>query len=133
MDHPTAAALLEVPLFADLPADHLERLAETFETDEHPAGHAIVREGEAGYAFFVIASGTVSVTHDGRELRTMGPGEFFGEISIAGEGRRTATVTATSPVEVWVLFGADFRVLEVEHPEIAAALSKAIELRLATG
>ena len=133
MDDLTAADLLAVPLFADLSEPFRQHLAGEFEVEEYGAGHAIVREGEPGYAFYVISSGTVSVTQAGKELRTMGPGDFFGEISIAGDGRRTATVTATSPVVAWVLFGTDFRVLEDSRPDIAAALASAIADRLATG
>ena len=133
MDQPTAADLLAVPLFAGLSEGMRTHLADELEVEEHAVGHAIVREGASGYAFYVIASGTVSVTQEGRELRMLGAGDFFGEISIEGQGRRTATVTATSPVVVWVLFGTDFRVLEESHPEVAAALSTAIQERLAAG
>jgi CRP-like cAMP-binding protein len=133
MSDPTAAALLDLPLLAGLSDDFRAHLADILEVEEHDAGHVIVREGASGYAFYIISSGTVSVTHEGQELRTMGAGEYFGEISIDRQGRRTATVTATSPVELWVLFGTDFRVLEDNHPEVASALSAAIEERLATG
>jgi CRP-like cAMP-binding protein len=133
MNDPTAAALLDVPLLAGLSEDFREHLADILEVEEHAVGHVIVREGASGYAFYVIADGTVSVTQEGRELRTMGAGEYFGEISIDRQGRRTATVTAASPVVLWVLFGTDFRVLEDNHPDVASALTAAIEERLATG
>jgi CRP-like cAMP-binding protein len=133
MDHPTAADLLAVPLFAGLSDEFRDHLSTEFDIEEHQAGHAIVREGAPGYAFYVVASGSLSVTQDGRELRTLGAGDFFGEISISGDGRRTATVTATSLVVVWVLFGTDFRVLEESRPDVAQALHAAIEERLATG
>ena len=133
MDHPTASDLLNVPLLTDLSPEFRARLASEFEVEDYSDGQVIVREGASGYAFYVIRSGAVSVTQQGRELRTLGPGDFFGEISISGEGRRTASVTATSPVVAWVLFGTTFRELEAAAPETTAALTSAIRDRLATG
>jgi voltage-gated potassium channel len=52
----------------------------------------------------------------------LGPGDYFGEVAILGDGRRSATVTTTSPARVLVLFGTEFRRLQQEHPEIAARL-----------
>ena len=131
MDHPSAADLSRVPLLADLPVDYREELSNRFEIEEHSDGHAIVREGGPGYAFYVIASGAATVTQEGRELRRLEAGDYFGEISIIGEGRRTATVTAVGPVVVWVLFGTAFRVLQSSRPEVATALESAMQQRLA--
>ena len=50
-----------------------------------------------------------------------------------GEGRRTASVVATETLTTWVLFGASFRALEKDHPDVAAALQEAMRERLATG
>lgn len=69
--------------------------------EEHDAGRHLVSEGRAGYAFYVLDQGRATVTQDGKELPVLGPGEFFGEIAIIGEGRRAATVTAREPVVVW--------------------------------
>jgi CRP-like cAMP-binding protein len=70
----------------------------------------------------------VSVTHDGVEIRKLGPGDYF---AILGEGRRTATVTATEPGVAWSLFGTSFPLLEAEHPGVAAAMTQAMTERLA--
>lgn len=133
MDHPTADALLASPLLAVLSPDARAELAQRFDVEEFESGHRIVTEGSAGYAFYVIAGGTVEVSAEGRPLRTLGVGDFFGEISILGEGRRTATVTAVGPVEVWSLFGTTFRVLQLNRPDVADALTAAMNDRLATG
>ena len=87
----------------------------------------------AGYAFYVLDQGQVSVSHEGQVLRTLGPGDFFGEIAILGGGRRTASVTATGPTTVWKLFGTSFRELEKIRPDISEALQEAMRQRLATG
>jgi CRP-like cAMP-binding protein len=108
-------------------------LARRFEVEEFGPGHKLVSEGVAGYAFYVIDRGRVSVTHADVELRTLGPGDFFGEISILGDGRRTATVTALEPVVVWTLFGTVFRVLQMNRPDVADALEAAMKDRLASG
>ena len=134
MDHVSASDLVAVPLFAELPDNFLAEIAERFEVVRHRPGHAIVVEGRSGYSFFVLAEGTATVTHDGQVLRTMGPGDFFGEIAILGpQGRRTATVTAVDDVVVWELFGTVFRTLQMESPDVAQALEQAMRARLDTG
>jgi CRP/FNR family transcriptional regulator, cyclic AMP receptor protein len=133
MDQPTAADLARIPLLSELSDDARAALAAVMETEISDTGHAVVTEGRHGYAFYVIASGTADVVHDGQPLRQLGPGDFFGEIAIMGEGRRTATVLATSPLITWVLFGASFRALEKDRPEVATALQEAMRERLATG
>ena len=133
MNHPTAEDLLRVPLFADLSVDAAEVLAQRFDIEQYAAGRPLVTEGRSGYAFYVLDEGQVSVTREGEELRTLGAGDFFGEIAIIGEGRRTATVTATEPVTVWTMFGTAFRELEMSRPDVATQLQDAMRQRLATG
>ncbi len=100
--------------------------------EEHAPGHVLVKQGQSGYAFFVIDAGSAEVSVDGRQVRDLGPGDSFGEMAIMGEGRRTATVTARSELTAWVLFGTGFRGLQVDHPDIADALETALKVRLAT-
>ena len=130
-DHPAADDLARIPLLSGLPEEALDVLAERFDTERFDAGHRFVAEGRAGYAFYVIDRGRASVTQDGREIRSLGPGDFFGEIAIMGTGRRTATVTATEPGEVWTLFGTSFREMQSARPDVAEALSAAMADRLA--
>ena len=130
MPQPTAADLAQVPLLAALPEEMLTTLASRFEPEDHAAGHRVVIEGSPGYAFYIVSTGSLTVTREGQVLSTLGPRDFFGEISIMGEGLRTATVTATEPSEVWALFGTSFRVLQGSHPDIAAALEQAMNERL---
>ena len=133
MTHPSGDDLLRAPLLAGLSSDERSALAEYFDVEEYDTGRPLVSEGRAGYAFFILDQGQATVTQDGRELRVLGPGDFFGEIAIIGEGRRTATVTAREPVVVWALFGSEFRQLESTHPDVAAALQQAMHERLASG
>src|SRR5215469_12240166 len=116
----TTEDLAGIPLFEALePADR-EAIAPWFELQEISGGVKLTGEGASGYTFFVLLDGSVTVTVNGVEVRTLGAGDFFGELAILGDGRRTATVTTAAPSEVLVLFGTEFRRLEQEYPELAA-------------
>lgn len=123
--------LAGVPLFGSLDRAQLDELAKWFHTQNASEGVRLVGEGAPGYTFFVIVDGTAEVTADGEPLMALGPGEFFGEIAILGDGQRTATVTSTSSMRMLVLFGSEFRKLEAAHPEIAAEIAEAMRSRLA--
>ena len=131
MSTPTAAELAEIPLFATLSAEQLEKFAHRFEVEVVTPGRSLTREGAAGYAFYILREGSVTVTQLGTPIATMGPGDFFGEMSILGDGHRTATVTADTETTVWALFGSSFRELEMDSPEIAETIRKAVEARAA--
>jgi CRP-like cAMP-binding protein len=122
--------LRALPLFAGIDYRELDELAASAELKTASAGDVLAREGASGYMFFVIADGTVDVDRGGEFLETLGPGDFFGEMAIVGEGRRNATVTAASPVELVVLFGTEFRSLEDEHPEAAQRIRQKVAERL---
>lgn len=126
----TADDLASVPLFASLGDADREVLAGWFETKTHGEGTRLVGEGASGYSFFVLAEGEVRVTADGAEVATLGPGDHFGEMAIIGEGRRLATVTAATPVTVYVLFGTEFRELQESQPEIAGKIEALMRERL---
>lgn len=127
----TADDLANVPLFASLTDDDRETLSGWFEEKSHSEGTKLVGEGASGYSFFVLADGNVSVTAEGKEVATLGPGDYFGEMAIIGEGRRLATVTAATPVRVYVMFGTEFRRLQASQPELAAQIEGLMRRRLA--
>ena len=127
---PTAADLAAVPIFASLSDSEREQLAVWFDTQEASEGVRLTGEGAAGYSFFVLADGRAAVTADGAEVASLGPGDFFGEIAIIGSGRRSATVTTTTPATLYVMFGTEFRQLQQSQPEIAARIEAAMTERL---
>jgi CRP/FNR family cyclic AMP-dependent transcriptional regulator len=127
-------ALAKAPLFAALSRQELGELAKATEDLEVEEGKTLTREGDLGREFFVIVDGDVSVTQDGNEIRRLGPGDFFGEIAlIYDNARRTATVTAASPLRFFVLTRQSFRSLLEHQPEIEEKVMAALEERLAAG
>jgi CRP/FNR family transcriptional regulator, cyclic AMP receptor protein len=118
--------LTGIPLFETLEADELAAIASWFELEAVSAGVKLTGEGATGYSFFVLREGTATVTIDSIEVRTLGPGDFFGELALLGAGRRTATVTTDSPSRVLVLFGTEFRRLQQEYPELAKRIESAL-------
>jgi CRP-like cAMP-binding protein len=122
--------LAAVPLFGSLSEAELADVAARFEVKIVERGVRLVGEGATGSSFFVLREGEVSVTAGGEEIASFGPGDFFGEMALLGHGRRSASVTTTSPVRVLVLFGDDFRYLQATFPGVAAEIEAGMQTRL---
>jgi len=122
--------LSNVPLFSSCSNRELQTIARAVKPIDHPEGTVIAREGEPGIGLFVIRSGTADVTIGGKKKASLGPGEFFGEIALLDGGPRTATVTATSDMELLGLTEWVFRGLMHEHPSIAIKTLEAMAGRL---
>ena len=126
-----ADALGRAPLFQNLSRGELVQLARVTEDLEVEEGKVLAREGDLGSEFFVIVDGEVAVTKDGRDLRRLGSGDFFGEIALIWDSpRRTATVTAATPVRFFVLTRQAFRSLIDHHPDIERNVLEALEERV---
>lgn len=126
MSAAAAEDLAGIPLFDTLEPDERASIASWFELEYVSSGVNLTGEGAAGYSFFVLRDGTATVTINGVEVRSLGPGDFFGELALLGDGRRTATVTTTAPAQVLVLFGTEFRRLQQEQPEVAERIESAL-------
>jgi len=124
------ASLRKVPLFAGLTAEELGLIARSVKERVYEPGTVIVRQGDPGMGFYLIADGRVEVTHDGHRIRELGPGEFFGEMALMEERARTATVTARERTRCLQLVRWDFRALLKEHPDLAVRLLEVVVRRL---
>jgi MFS family permease len=124
------SALASVPLFEPLPPTSLEKLARAAATEAVPSGTAVVTEGEHGDTFYVVMGGSLEVSSDGRQLRMLGPGAFFGEIALLRDVPRTATVTAASDSAVLTVRRLDFLSAVLGSPESAEAVEEIVTSRL---
>jgi CRP/FNR family cyclic AMP-dependent transcriptional regulator len=125
--------LQSVPLFSGLDPRELETIARTVHERTFDAGDTVATEGEGGVGFFVISEGQAKVDVGGSEVRTLGPGDHFGEIALITEGPRTATVTAASELKCYGLTPWEFRPLVQTNATIAwkilQALAKQVDER----
>ena len=120
-----------VPLFARCSKRALQQIAAMADELDVPEGRQLTREGEAGSEFFIILEGTAEVRRRGRKIRTLGPGDFLGEIALVTRVPRTATVTATSPLDVLVITAREFRSLLEQAPAVQTKVLEALAERLA--
>ena len=100
--------LRQVPMLRPLPVPVLEQLAQGVQRVEVPSGGTVFEAGDMGDSFYVVADGTVQVLDQDRLVRTMGPGEGFGEIALLGHTARTMTVRAVDDVELCGISSAVF-------------------------
>ena len=117
-----AAQLATVPLFSRCTRSDLKIVARHVETLSVSDGRMLCRSGDTGDALFVLLAGTARVERDGSEVAVLGPGDYFGELSLLDPGPRAATVTVTSDAELAVLGVRMFRVLLRDVPTISAKL-----------
>jgi CRP/FNR family transcriptional regulator, cyclic AMP receptor protein len=94
------------------------------------AGKVLMKQGDPGREFFMIIDGAVRIERDGKVLRTMGPGEFFGDIALVVERPRTATATVDKDSRLLVLGHREFHSLMDRFPSIRMSVLETIALRL---
>jgi CRP-like cAMP-binding protein len=121
--------LKSVPFFSGMSKGDLALIAQQTDEVDVPAGKVLAREGDFGDEFFMIDSGTAEVTRGGETIAELGAGDFFGEMALLDEDRRTATVTAKTPMSLIVMTRSHFRSLHSTQPAVHATVSKAIAER----
>jgi CRP/FNR family transcriptional regulator, cyclic AMP receptor protein len=124
-------ALRGAPLFEGLSKKELRELARVSEDMEIPEGTTLTKEGDIGHEFFVIVEGETQVKRKGRSLGTRGAGEFIGEIALLEQVPRTATVTAKTPLRVFVLTSKDFHHLLEENRGVERKVLRPLAKRVA--
>ena len=123
-------ALRSVALFSDLDDAELGQIAVLFKERHFAPGETVVKEGAEGAAFFLVQSGTASVSVRGNERTSLGPGDHFGEIALIDEGVRSATITATTDLFCYGLTLWEFRPLVVENGLIGWKLLHSLARKL---
>jgi len=118
------------PLFTGLEGADLEAVADRAIEVEFPAGRVIARQGEVGTGFFIVADGRVRVVRDGQTLATLGPGEFFGELSVLDGQPRVAQVLAEETTRCLALASWDFEQVLLDHPAVAVGILRGLAGRL---
>lgn len=124
------ARVRDVPIFRHLSQSELERVAGWLQSTSISEGDLLVREGASAQEFFLIEDGEAAVLEDGERIAMLGPGDFFGEIGLIETGRRTASVIATTPMDVIVMYRDEFEQMKQELPTVADRIQAAIRSRL---
>jgi CRP/FNR family cyclic AMP-dependent transcriptional regulator len=128
-DHRTEL-LARAPLLAGVDADGIARIAARVVEVDFSKDHVIARQGEVGTGFFLVASGSVRVVRDGETIARIGPGDFFGELSILDGRPRIAQVVADEPTVCLALASWDFEAVVKEQPAVALAILRGLAGRL---
>jgi CRP/FNR family cyclic AMP-dependent transcriptional regulator len=117
-------------LFSGLAPEQLAAIAEIATEIDFPPGRVIARQGEIGTGFFVIVEGAVSVVRDGTTIARLGPGEFFGELSVLDGGPRIAQVVSDERTRCLGLATWDFERVLLEQSALTLAILRELARRL---
>jgi CRP-like cAMP-binding protein len=122
--------LSQVPMFASCSTEQLDRIAELGDAVAAPDGTQIVKEGDEGDGFYIVTSGKAVVDRSGREIASLGSGQYFGELALFDPAPRNATVTASGMVSLVRLRRDAFKSALDEMPAIRDALLHGMAHRL---
>jgi CRP-like cAMP-binding protein len=116
--------------FKSLTPAQQSMLARMLDEVRATAGTTLVNEGDYGYEFMIIEDGTVDVFRGGERIDQMGPGDFFGELAVLGDGsRRNATIVARSPVRILTLTAHYMREVRERMPAVGEQIDSVIAQR----
>jgi CRP/FNR family transcriptional regulator, cyclic AMP receptor protein len=127
---PKVERLSQVQLFSACSKRDLSRIAALTEEIEVPAGRVLIRQGDPGREAFVISEGRAKATIRGKGSAELGPGECFGEMALLHSAPRSATVTAESDMQLFVLGSRQFSTLIEDAPVIGRRVLAAVAERL---
>ena len=117
-------------LFDGIDAEGMDQIAAVAVQVDFPADHVIARQGEIGTGFFVIVKGAARVVRAGETIATLGPGDFFGELSVLDGRPRIAQVIADGPTTCLALASWDFEAVLLQQPRVALAILRGLAARL---
>jgi CRP-like cAMP-binding protein len=124
--------LAPLTALSGLPEEELDAVARHATEREFAVGDTMMSQGDFGYSLFLVESGSADVVSQGEKIAEVGAGDIVGETAVL-EGRRTASVVATSPVKAIALFKRDVWALENEAPEASRRLRAAMEEHVTPG
>jgi CRP-like cAMP-binding protein len=119
-----------IDLFATVGRRPLDRLAHRAKEVRHAQGHTILDEGGRPLGFHLILEGEATIIRDGAEQIRLGPGAYFGEMSLIDGQPRSATVIAQTPLRTAYLDYSAFDAMMAEHPEVAREVMKRLTGRI---
>ncbi len=122
--------LAQAPLLDGVDPEGIATIAQRVVEVDFAKDHVIARQGEVGTGFFLVASGRVRVVRDGRTIAHIGPGDFFGELSVLDGLPRVAQVIADEPTVCLALASWDFEAVVREQPAVALAILRGLATRL---
>ena len=131
LTHDRRAELLgRCRLFAGLTQEQLAAIGEVAAEVSYPRGRTIVRQGEIGTGFFVVVGGRARVVRDGTDVASLGPGEFFGELSVLDGGPRIAQVVADDDTTCLAVASWELERILLEQPALSLAILRELARRL---
>jgi CRP/FNR family transcriptional regulator, cyclic AMP receptor protein len=127
---PKTEALSQVDLFSRCTKKELKSIAALCTAVNVGEGVVLTTEGGPGRECFVVAEGHATVTVGGRPLAEVGPSDLVGEMSLLDGGRRSATVTARSPMALYAMTPGEFRIVLRDNPDVSAKIMAVLARRL---
>ena len=122
--------LKKAPLLSGLNEKELKSMVKLSRERRFESGQTIVKKGEGGVGFYLILEGTVEIRSEGKTLSNLGPGQFFGEMSVLDNQPRSADVVTVQPSRVLILTAWEFKGLISQNPRIAVKMMQELVRRL---
>lgn len=117
-------------LFSACTNKELSRIASLVDEAEVDEGAVLTKEGATGREFFAVVDGEATARLRKKKIASYGPGDFFGEMALLDQGPRSATITADTPMDLYVLDANSFSKLIDRHPAVARKILRGLATRL---
>jgi CRP/FNR family transcriptional regulator, cyclic AMP receptor protein len=127
---PKLEHLAQVKMFSSLNKKELAMVSRASDVITVKDGTDIVREGTYGHDFYLILEGAATVRRNGRKVAELGPGSYFGELSLLDNGPRSATITAAGETQLAVIGQREFMGVLDQVPAVARKLLMTMASRL---
>jgi CRP-like cAMP-binding protein len=127
---PKLDLLRRVPLFTQCKAEPLDLISRLADEVDVAGGYTLMRQGDIAREFFLIVDGKVRIERDGKTLKTLGPGDYLGEVALLSESPRTATAVTEGPTKLLVITHQGFNSLLDSSPTIRMAIFESVAVYL---